>query len=407
MTVYVKAARSWQFVGAWEYAVSIPFCRPIPDAFALWIVLILLGYSGCSGGGLGAPSAPQNSAPTIKLAAQPATIVSGSSSVLTWTTSNGTGVEIPGLGSFPANGSVDVKPRVTTTYVATASGPGGTAQATVVVGVTSSSPPPPVSGVPPSNHVFLIVEENHSYSDVIGTSSMPYLSSLASKYGLATQYFANTHPSIGNYFMLTTGQILTNNDGDCGTYSNDNIVRHLIAAGKTWKSYAQSLPYAGYTGCDTGAYVKRHNPFSYFSDVADSSSEKANLVPFTQFPTDLANNQLPQFTFIAPDVNNDAHNGTLRQADAWLQQNIAPLLSSPAFQSDGLLIILFDEAETSDIQGGGGHVPAVMIGAKVKTGYISTTNYQHQNTLKTLLESLGVYTSLGAASRASDMKEFF
>jgi acid phosphatase len=236
---------------------------------------------------------------------------------------------------------------------------------------------------------------------------MPYLSSLASKYGLATQYYANTHPSIGNYFMLTTGHILTNNDSDCGTYSNDNIVRHLIAAGKTWKSYAQSLPYAGYTGCDTAAYVKRHNPFSYFSDVVNSSSEKANLVPFTQFATDLANNHLPQFSFIVPDVNSDAHNGTLAQADAWLQQNIAPLLSSSTFQADGILIIVFDEAQTSDAQGGGGHVPAVVIGPKVKAGYTSTTNYQHQSTLKTLLEVLGANTSLGAASNAPDMAEFF
>jgi acid phosphatase len=224
---------------------------------------------------------------------------------------------------------------------------------------------------------------------------------------LATQYYANTHPSIGNYFMLTTGQILTNNDSDCGTYSNDNIVRHLIAAGKTWKSYAQSLPSAGYTGCDIGAYVKRHNPFSYFSDVVDSSSEKANLVPFIQFATDLASNQLPQFSFIIPDVDNDAHNGTLGQADIWLQQNIAPLLSSPAFQTDGILIIVFDESESSDTQGGGGHVLTVVIGPKVKAGHTSTTNYQHQSTLKTLLEALGANTSLGAASSAPDMEELF
>lgn len=245
------------------------------------------------------------------------------------------------------------------------------------------------------------------YSDVIGSGAMPYLSSLASKFGLATQYYANTHPSIGNYFMLTTGQIITNNDSDCGTYSNDNMVRHLIAAGKTWKSYAEGLPSVGYTGCDTGAYVKRHNPFSYFSDVANSSTESANLVPFSQFATDLANNQLPQFSFIVPDVNDDAHNGSLGQADTWLQQNIAPLLSSSAFQSDGILIIVFDEAETSDTQGGGGHVAALVIGPKVKPGYVSTTYYQHQSTLRTLLEALSANTSLGAASNAPDMKEFF
>jgi acid phosphatase len=66
-------------------------------------------------------------------------------------------------------------------------------------------PPPPASAtVPQFGHLVVVVGENHSYYEVIGNSAMPYLNSLASQYGLATQYFANTHPSIGNYFMLTT-----------------------------------------------------------------------------------------------------------------------------------------------------------------------------------------------------------
>jgi hypothetical protein len=112
--------------------------------------------------------------------------------------------------------------------------------ALVSVAVSSSS-----LAVPASSHVFLLVEENHSYSSVIGSSSMPYLNSLASKYGLATQYYANTHPSIGNYFMLTAGQVITNNDSACSTLTQDNIVRHLLTAGRTWKANAESLPSAG------------------------------------------------------------------------------------------------------------------------------------------------------------------
>src|SRR5437868_12879128 len=101
--------------------------------------------------------------------------------------------------------------------------------------------------LPTFNHVFIVLEENHNYSSVIGSSSMPYLNSLANKYGLATQFYANTHPSIGNYFMMTTGQIITNDDSFNSPVSADNIVRHLITAGKTWKSYAESLPSVGYT----------------------------------------------------------------------------------------------------------------------------------------------------------------
>jgi acid phosphatase len=256
-----------------------------------------------------------------------------------------------------------------------------------------------------SNHVFVLVEENHGYSSVIGSSAMPYLNSLASKYALATQYYANTHPSIGNYFMLTTGQILTNNDSFCSTISNDNIVRHLLTAGKTWKSYAESLPSAGYTGCGSGNYMKRHNPLAYFSDVANSS-EKYNLVPFTQLAKDIANDALPNFGYIVPNILHDAHNGTLQQADAWLKANIAPLLASPTFQKDGLLIIVFDEAADSDTAHGGGHIAVVAVGPKVKGGYKTSTFYQHQNTLKTVLQALGVKTAPGLANTTSSMNMF-
>ena len=207
--------------------------------------------------------------------------------------------------------------------------------------------------MPASHHVIVVVEENHNYSQVIGSSAMPYLNSLANQYGLATQYYANTHPSIGNYFMMTTGQIITNNDSYNGTVTADNLVRHLLSAGKTWKSYAEDLPSVGYVGGDTGNYARRHNPFTYLSDVFNSSVQKLNLVPFTQFPTDLNNNALPDISFIIPNLINDSHDGTLQQADAWLQTNIAPILSNSAFQQDGILIIVYDEADTDNTHGGG------------------------------------------------------
>ena len=259
--------------------------------------------------------------------------------------------------------------------------------------------------------------ENASYSDVIGAASMPYLNSLAQKYALARNYYANTHPSIGNYFMLTTGQILTNDDAFSGTVSADNVVRELTAAGKTWKSYAESLPSVGYTGGDQGAYLRHHNPMTYFSDVQNSGTQQANLVPFTQFPIDLAAGNLPNYSFIVPNVYNDAHNCpagmsacTLAQklsaADTWLQTNIGPLIADTNFQKSGLLIIVFDEAETSDTTNGGGHVAAVLVSPQLKQAYQSTTLYQHQSLERFSMEMLGVTTIPGAGSTAPDMSEF-
>src|SRR5437764_5755950 len=159
-------------------------------------------------------------------------------------------------------------------------------------GGVSQSPINPASA---SVHVCLVVEENHSYSQVIGNRSMPYLNSLASKYGLATQYYADAHPSIGNYFMLTTGQIETLNDAFTGTITDDNIVRELANANKTWRSYAESLPSTGYVGRDVYPYLKHHNPFAYFSDVV-GTTQANNVVPFSQFPSDLAAGNLPDFS---------------------------------------------------------------------------------------------------------------
>ena len=261
--------------------------------------------------------------------------------------------------------------------------------------------------VPQSNHVFLVMEENHSYSSVIGSSSMPYLNSLANKYGLATNYYANVHPSIGNYFYLTTGQVVTTSDSYSGTVSVDNLVREIILAGKTWKSYAESLPSVGYTGGDVAPYLKHHNPFAYFTDVVNSGTEKLNLLPFTQLPIDMANNALPEFSYIVPNEDDDAHSGTLAQADAWLQTNIAPILASAAFQQDGLMIILFDESSSTDTANGGGHVAMVMIGPKVRPAYRSTTFYQHQSTARLIEEALGLPNLYAGASTAPDMAEFF
>ena len=271
----------------------------------------------------------------------------------------------------------------------------------------SPTPTPPPGPITAYNHVFVVVEENHSYSEVVGNTSMPYFNSLISNYGLATQYFADTHPSIGNYFVLTTGVVVTNNEATPpATVTADNVVRQVLALKKTWKSYAESLPSVGYLGGDVYPYAQHHNPFVFLQD-AIAATQVNNIVPFSQFATDVANNQLPNFGFIVPNQLNNAHDGTLAQADTWLQKNIAPLIASSTFQKDGLLIITFDESDFSDLQNGGGHVATVVVSAHAKKGFQSTTFYQHGATLREILHALGGTTFPGSAATATDMDEFF
>jgi len=281
----------------------------------------------------------------------------------------------------------------------------------------SPTPSPTPTAIPAADHVFLVLLENHGFNQVIGSPSMPYLNSLAASHSLATNYFANTHPSIGNYFMLTTGNIETNDDAFTGTVSSDNIPRAFAAAGKTWKAYMESLPSVGYTGGDVYPYFKHHNPFVYLTDVLNSSPELARVVPYAQLASDLAAGALPNYAFIAPNAEDDAHDcpggGTnctdgqkLAAADTWLKNNIDPLINSPAL-ANSVFIIVFDEAVDTDATNGGGQIAMVMAGSHVKAGFKSTTFYQHQSTLRLVMDLLRVADHPGNSATAATMGEFF
>ena len=269
------------------------------------------------------------------------------------------------------------------------------------------------TAMPRSRHVVIVMEENQSYSTVVrNTSEWPSLNSLIRNGALATNYYADTHPSIGNYFMLTTGRILTNNDASTTVWNVDSIARRMLSAHVSFKVYAEGIS-RGYVGGNTGLYAVRHNPFARLSDIADHPSVAYQCIwPFTQFATDLANGHLPEFSFIVPNLEDDAHNGTPRQADSWLQTKVvSPLANHAAFQpnGDGILVVDFDEAADSDSRHGGGHVPAVFWGPVVRLDYTqkSTTLYQHQSVLRTVMEALGLSNPPAAAATAPAMPEFF
>src|SRR5215472_4426673 len=118
-----------------------------------------------------------------------------------------------------------------------------------------------IAQVPSSKHVYIVAEENHSYQHVVGSVSMPYLNSLINQNGLATQFYANQHSSLPNYFWVTAGQPITEDNETTLTFDVDNIVRRVMQLGLTYKAYAQSLPYSGYAGVysdSSSYYLKRH-----------------------------------------------------------------------------------------------------------------------------------------------------
>lgn len=278
--------------------------------------------------------------------------------------------------------------------------------------------------IPRSRHVYIVAEENTSYEHEVGSSNMPYLNSLIKQGSLATQFYANQHSSLTDYFWVTAGQVMTTNNDTLQVFNVDNIVRHVMQLGLTYKSYAESLPYAGYAGLYSGNYMKRHAPLPYYSDMGDSTTEMLKHVPITVFAEDVKNGTLPNFAFITPDATDDMHNcqsGTTaceQKADAWLKTYLAPLLARPEFQpgGDGLLILWADEADLGTdnrcsatvSQGCGGRIVVAMIGPNVKKGFQSNVTYYHQNVLRTMLEALGTTQNFpGASNTAKPMSDMF
>jgi acid phosphatase len=282
--------------------------------------------------------------------------------------------------------------------------------------------------VPSSSHVILVIEENTSYSSVTNTNNsttyMPWLVGEGNTYGHATNYFSDSGGSLLDYLWLSSGSCHadatncspstlpagTNQFGCTGggcsqSITDDNIFRELIARGMTWKVYLESLPSVGYMGNDTGEYAIRHNPAKWYSDIINSTSAQQHMVPFTQFATDLANNTLPQYSIIVPNLLDDAHDGSPAAADAWLSSNVAPVLNQSYFKSggDGILIITFDNGD-ADVPG---QVYTAVIGPKVRPGFTSGVSYKHENALRTILDALQISTHPGASAGASPMSDFF
>lgn len=264
--------------------------------------------------------------------------------------------------------------------------------------------------MPHSAHVVLVIEENHSFSEVL--SSMPWLVNMGNTYAFATDYHADTPGSLLDYLWLSSGSgelTFGCTANSCtSAITDDNIFRELEKAGISWKVYAESLPSVGYMGGNTGEYVDRHNPAKWYSDVISSTTMQDQMVPFTQFATDMAANQLPAYSIIIPNLLDDAHDGTLQQADTWLSTNVAPLLNQSYFKAggDGILIITFDECDAA-IGACPEQVYTAVIGPKVKQNYQSAILYKHENTLRTILDALGVSVYPGASATVTDMSDFF
>lgn len=202
------------------------------------------------------------------------------------------------------------------------------------------------------------MEENKGYAEVMGGGSAPYIRSLATSGAVFTNFFAITHPSEPNYLALFSGSTQGVSSDDCPlTFGGGNLGHSLLAAGRSFVGYSESLPRAGSTVCSTGSgYARKHSPWVDFTDLPAAVNQ-----PFASFPTDFA--QLPTLSFVIPNLEHDMHDGTIGQGDAWLRERLGGY-ATWARAHDSELVVLFDESDG----GGDNRIPAVVYGAHVRTG---------------------------------------
>jgi phosphatidylinositol-3-phosphatase len=269
---------------------------------------------------------------------------------------------------------------------------------------------------PTSDHatarVIVVVEENHSFDQIIGNTRAPFLNHLAGQGTLLTSYFAITHPSLPNYIAMVSGdtQGITSDCGDCNVDAA-NLADQLEGARISWKAYMEDLPAACSDAHHAGAYAKKHDPFMYFASVRDNPDRCAKVVPFGQLDADLTTGRLPQLVFITPNQNHDMHGAgegrddaaLIATADHWLEGLYGRLAGSSAWRQGTRLVVTWDEGAGGTRTGccgglaTGGNVATIVTGPGIKATRDATT-YSHY----ALLRSIETLFHLSYLSHAGD-----
>lgn len=261
--------------------------------------------------------------------------------------------------------------------------------------------------IPRYAHVVIVIEENHASSQIIGSSSAPFINALAAGGAHMTQSYGVTHPSQGNYLELFSGstQGVTNDSVyPHSQFTAPNLGAKLLAAGLTFGGFSETMPSVGYDGASFGSapatYQRKHNPWVNWQDAtlplpANKLPASVNM-PYAGFFPDAAHyDDLPTLSFVIPNQLHDMHDGTVAEGDAWLQSNLSDY-ADWCLTHDSLLIVTFDEDDHS----AGNHIATILYGASILPGQYAQV-IDHDDVLRTLEEMYALPHHAGTVSAAA------
>ena len=268
--------------------------------------------------------------------------------------------------------------------------------------------------------VWIILMENHNWSQIIGSKYAPYINGLLPKASHAPQYFnpPGNHPSLPNYLWLEAGTNFGILDDNPPSANSQTTTQHFVTLMQNknifWKTYQENIDGTTCPLVSVGEYAVKHNPFVYFDDVTNnqdpnSANCKAHVRPFTEMANDLATGHVAHYNFITPnlcDVMHDkckpGHN-PIKQGDTWLSQNLPAILNSNSYLNGGAVFVTWDEAATGD-----GPIGMIVLSPFAKgNGYQNSIHYTPGSTLRTFEEIFGVTPLLNDAANETDLSDLF
>jgi len=269
------------------------------------------------------------------------------------------------------------------------------AGALVSLFATTMRPRVAASGPPRPDHVVIVIEENHSFQEIYQSASAPFMNSLVPEGALFTQSFAVDHPSQPNYLDLFSGSNQGVTDDTCPhSFSAPNLAAELYAVGLTFGGYSEDLPAKGSTVCASVDYARKHNPWVNFDTGVNAVPPGANK-PFAGYWPTTAEGfaAMPTVSIVVPNLQNDMHDGSISQGDAWFWNNLSGYYQW-AKTHNSLLILTFDEDDSS----ASNQIFTLFVGPMVTPG-LYTDRINHFNILRTI-EDMYWLAHAGAAATA-------